>query len=960
MLTIDKLEPIFEDFPIAALLLGADDRYKILQVNDAYLQLLPRSREDLCGRALFDVYPDLQPGNPNSPINRTGQSIRKAINSQQPQSPGTIPYPVSDKLRFWAPEYIPVLDQNGKVAYIFQLVHERTPADQFPYERIFETAQNPFFLSDEDGQAIMANDAACELFGLTKGDASGIMRQHVLDYSDQRLHQLLLQREQFGVAKGEVTGILPNGQRFTCEYSSVQFFTDKGEKRFCTEIIDIRRWKTAEENLRAIFNHTIEGFVLVDNNLTIITSNDKADELIFQHAAGKVVKTGTSLLEYLPEDRRPYFKAAASKAIAGDPISYEQAYPAADGSQRWYSFSINPVWQQEKIVGLCISGRDITPQKSAEEKLISSEKRFRGLVEHNTDAIAIRTLDGKAIYVSPSVEQITGFTEVETMQLAPFIRVRKDDLETIKQAIATTFDKPGIPVTVEHYGMLHKDGTWRWVKSTFTNMLHDPAIGGIIDNFRDVTERVEAALQLQFAKQKIERSEENYHKIFDLSPLPKWIYDVKSLRILEVNKAATLHYGYSRTEFLSKTIMDIRPPEHNDRLVSPLPALKKDEFKQQNYWRHLKKDGKIILVDITGHPIEFAGRSARMEICRDVTEQIKTESNLIQSNERFRQAAKAASDAIWDWDISNNIVWIGEGFYTLFGYKAAGNFVSIDWILDRLHPEERANVLDSIQAVLTGELTERWQDEYRFQKADGSYAITSNNAVVIRDEQDQPLRMIGAMKDVTQRKAEEHHLKLLESVVTNTTDAVMITAITNHGHPTTLVYANEAFSKMTGYSEEDIRNGGIVLLQGPGTDLQQIDKLTKAIADGESCAIETVFYKKSGEPYWASLAISPVTNSEGQIINYIAIERDITERMNYLTAIEAQNKQLLDIAWAQSHIVRAPLARIIGLTEMATDPENQALLPELLPYLKISAKELDAVIRDIVEKAKSDDSIGTI
>ncbi|NNU34111.1 PAS domain-containing protein [Mucilaginibacter sp. S1162] len=129
MLTIEKLESIFADFPVAALLLTADDRFQIIEANEAYLQLLSRSGESLCGRPFFDVFPDLQPDDPESPIRRTGQSIRRSIELKQPQAPGTIPYPVCDRLghtrlRFWVPEFLPVVDERGAVVYVCQLIHE--------------------------------------------------------------------------------------------------------------------------------------------------------------------------------------------------------------------------------------------------------------------------------------------------------------------------------------------------------------------------------------------------------------------------------------------------------------------------------------------------------------------------------------------------------------------------------------------------------------------------------------------------------------------------------------------------------------------------------------------------------------------------------------------------------------------------------------------------------------------
>ena len=179
-------------------------------------------------------------------------------------------------------------------------------------------------------------------------------------------------------------------------------------------------------------------------------------------------------------------------------------------------------------------------------------------------------------------------------------------------------EQPGIPINAAPLRMRHKNGTWRWIEAVITNMLHDPAIGGIIDNFRDVTERME--------------SEEKYRKIFNLSPLPKWIYDLDTLRILEVNEEAVRHYGYSHEEFLTITILDVRPSEDSGFVKEVLKDLTNSGAKQFGYWRHLKKNGEIIMVDITGHPIEYNGRNARMVICRDVTVKLKAQTELIRSN----------------------------------------------------------------------------------------------------------------------------------------------------------------------------------------------------------------------------------------------------------------------------------------------------------------------------------------
>lgn len=837
MLTIDKLENIFKDLPVPALILAADEQFKILQANEAYVHVFGLVPKDIYGRPLFDVFPDQQIDDPQSPIKKTKQCIRRAILLKEPQTPGTIPYLLPDnngqkRLRFWNLEYIPVADDAGTVAFIFQLTHEIVennvaekiqPAADLPYESIFETAQNAFFLSDKNGKVLAVNEAACVTFGYSEKELKKLGRQHVLQM-DHALQQLLLQRERDGKVRGEVTALHRSGEKIPCEYSSAKFITPAGEERYCTEITDIRKWKHAqekirqsEENLRAIFDHTIEGFVLVDIRLQIIAFNEKAGDLIFEHGDNDAVEVGVSLLEYLPEDRRNVFKVIAQRALAGEAVEYEKAYPGADGKNCWFSFAINPVLENGTVTGLCISGRDISRQKQAEEKLIQSEEKYR--------------------------------------------------------------------------------------------------------------------------------------KIFNLSPLPKWIYDTETLQILEVNDAAIEHYGYSRDEFLSMTLMDIRPPEDVAALKEVISGIKDNREKPAVYWRHIKKNGEIILVDVTGHSVDFYNHNARIIICRDVTETIKAEAELIRSNERFRQAARASSDAIWDWHIVTDNVFLGEGFSTLFGYNEAGTSVKRSWIEEKLHPDDRPIVAARIADVLSGKKHDRWQYEYRLKKADGTYAIICNSVVVVRDEEGNPLRIIGAMKDVTQQKEEEHHLKLMESVITNTTDAVIITAtrFNKHGAPA-VIYANPAFQKITGYTAGEIKRGGLTMLHGPETDMVQIAKLEEAMRLKQNCQIQAVFYKKSGQPYWASLAISPVTDADGNVQNYIAIERDITDRMDYLTAIEEQNKQLLEIAWVQSHMVRAPLARILGLIDLLINDTGGTYAKETLPMLKKSADDLDRIVREIIGK----------
>ena len=136
------------------------------------------------------------------------------------------------------------------------------------------------------------------------------------------------------------------------------------------------------------------------------------------------------------------------------------------------------------------------------------------------------------------------------------------------------------------------------------------------------------------AAQKLVESEEKYRTLFFKSPMPKWIYDLETLRFLEVNEAAVNHYGYSVEEFLSMTLRDIRPREDQSLLLSDLNKIPGEPGTRKSNWRHMKKNGEYIIVETAAHSIEYEDRKARIVIINDITERIKAEEALREMEER--------------------------------------------------------------------------------------------------------------------------------------------------------------------------------------------------------------------------------------------------------------------------------------------------------------------------------------
>ena len=272
---------------------------------------------------------------------------------------------------------------------------------------------------------------------------------------------------------------------------------------------------------------------------------------------------------------------------------------------------------------------------------------------------------------------------------------------------------------------------------------------------RDHTEKLlrEAALQA---------IEKNYKLLFYNHPIPMWIYDVGTFRFIEVNESAIRNYGFTNEEFLQMTILDIRPEMEQEKLRSYHVSNSSISPIHTGYWIHTKKNGERINVEISANLISYKGRNSKIVIAIDRTEQVKAEEELLISNERFQLVSQATFEAIWDADlVNNNIMW-NEGFTIMFGYEEVQILNRMQWWENHLHPEDKERVVKNLNEQLkTGKAN--WEDEYRYKCANGSYKYVIDRGFILYDVNNKPVRIIGAMQDLTERKVNELLLKELNA-----------------------------------------------------------------------------------------------------------------------------------------------------------------------------------------------------
>lgn len=308
-------------------------------------------------------------------------------------------------------------------------------------------------------------------------------------------------------------------------------------------------------------------------------------------------------------------------------------------------------------------------------------------------------------------------------------------------------------------------------------------------------------------------------------------------------------------------------------------------------------------------------------------EQLKNNNSEIRhAKERYDIVAKATSDTIWDWKITDNEFSWNKGIQGVYGYKKEEVGNNSKWWFDRIHPEDSIRMSVKLYSFLE-QKTQKWQDEYRFKCKDGSYKYVLDRGFLVFDESGNPVRMIGAMQDITKQKEEEQRLKLLETVITNTKEAVVITDadISEYKIPK-IVFVNEAFIKMWGYNYEDVIGKSPMIFYGDKSNYSELSMLSACIKNKLECEIETISYKKNGEEFWARFSMVPVFNSENEHTHWISILRDITDRKNQekekeqlINELTQNNKDLRQFSYITSHNLRAPLSNLIGLLKLTDE-----------------------------------------
>jgi diguanylate cyclase (GGDEF)-like protein/PAS domain S-box-containing protein len=252
------------------------------------------------------------------------------------------------------------------------------------------------------------------------------------------------------------------------------------------------------------------------------------------------------------------------------------------------------------------------------------------------------------------------------------------------------------------------------------------------------------------AQEEMAGSEGAYRLIFDANPQPMWVFDLETLRFLAVNDAALRRYGWSRAEFLSMTLEDIRPPEEVPALRRALAETPTGPYR--GIWRHRTKDGFDLDVEVTSEDLTFAARPARLVVAVDVTEARRNEA-------QFRFLAEHVEDAIFRFRFSPTLgfEYVSQACTRLTGYSPEEYYADPKLAVNTLHPDD---VPVALALMDTAELPTE-PVVLRVRRKDGALVWVEQRVTPINDPDGTRTGVIGVAHDVTDRVLLEAQLRML-------------------------------------------------------------------------------------------------------------------------------------------------------------------------------------------------------
>jgi PAS domain S-box-containing protein len=736
-------------------------------------------------------------------------------------------------------------------------------------------------------------------------------------------------------------------------FGAVFVYSIAGRPQLLNNLVKERtaQLKESEEKFSRAFHSNVLGFAIYDEEFRIVDINGPyaailekpRNELIGKTSdeAGLISKINIARRENISQEIEVILN------VDGQLSNYETEIETNEGSLATVLLSIERLELNNKKHWLTTI-IDITAKKKAELLLKESEEKYRTLIEQASDGIVITDFDGIILEVNNSICIMSGYDEDEMLgeHLHKFLPVEDVTVNPLRLSDLMQ----GKSLLYERR-LMRKDGTTLDIEVNSKMATSHTLIGFI----RDIGDRKKNEETLQYQARLLESVSDAVTSL-DLNR-----------RIVSWNKACEELYGLGAEEVLGKRVPELVTFEFNNTTTEEVfkQVYSDGQWKGEFNFIHPKTGAKTHLLSSLNVLKSKEGEITGLILTsKDITERKKAEEETRKSNERFELIAQATNEAIWDHDFQRNETWGNKTLYDLYGVESGTAKINFEMFVERIHPDERNKVLERMRGAIENTVTSL-TEEFRFRTADGEYKNFYDRAYIKYDETGKPLKILGAMQDITEREnakkaileSEEKYRTLVEQA----SDGIFIAdsegrfLIVNSSGYNLSQYSREELSKLTIYDlvlPEDLKKEPFHFSEMRDNKVARAERRMRR-KDGTLIDVEVTAKFISGNRFLAFVR---------DVSERKKAEKELTESFSILEATLESTTDGILVVNAQGRINRynKKFTALWGIPQdiLATGDDNKAIafvLDQLKEPEKFIAKvkelynQPEAVSYDILE-----------